>query len=119
MIGRLAGLVSGLLILAAGFGLLKPHYAARWEHVVDFARLPLAGFDQYRSLVAMLIMAIGLVVALAALQREPARKKTKLHVTVLSEPEQAAPAPAAEPAHDHHDDHGHAAEPAHAEPAHH
>ena len=119
MFGRLAGLVAGLLILAAGFALLKPDYAARWEHVVDFARLPLAGFEQYRSLAAMLIMAVGLVIALAALQREPARKKTRLHATVLGEPEEAAPAAAAgPPAEAHHDDHGHPAEPAHAE-AHH
>jgi hypothetical protein len=113
MFGRLVGLAVGLLVLATGFGLWNPHYAARFEHVVDFAKLPLAGFDQYRSLVAVLIMGVGLVISLAALQREPAKKSTRLAVTVLSdeEPVQGEPvyAEAAEPVAQE----AHAAEPAH------
>jgi hypothetical protein len=89
MFGRVVGAFIGLLVLATGFGLWKPQTAAGVEHVVDFAKLPLAGFDQYRSLVAWLIMAVGLAVVVAALQREPPKKSTKLGVTLFSGDEPA------------------------------
>lgn len=85
MIGRILGLAIGLLVLASGFGLWKPAVAARYQHVVDFAGLPLAGFDQYRGLVSWLVMALGLAIALAALQREPDRPRSgRIGVTLLS-----------------------------------
>ncbi len=90
MFGRLGGLIIGLVVLATGFGLWKPQVAARYEHVVDFGRLPLADFGQYRALVSILIMAVGLAIALAALQREPSRKSNRPVVTVLSDDEEPA-----------------------------
>jgi hypothetical protein len=115
MFGRLAGLVVGLAIALAGLGLWKPLLAAKYEKAIDFAALKLGPFDQYRAMVSLLIIAAGLVIAVAALQREPARKKTKLYATVLSEPEEAAPVAETlfAPAEHHHD--GDDAEPAHAE----
>jgi hypothetical protein len=85
MFGRIAGLVVGLLVLASGFGLWKPATAARYEHFLDFARLPLAGFDQYRTLVAWLIMALGAAICVAAVQREADKPKSaRIGVTLLS-----------------------------------
>jgi hypothetical protein len=95
MFGRLVGLAVGLVILASGFGLWKPHVAAKYEHFVDFAKVPLSDFDQYRTIVAFLIMALGVVVALAALQREDSRKSSRPAVTILMGEEEPASAPAA------------------------
>jgi hypothetical protein len=102
MIGRLLGLVVGVLILAFGFGLWKPEVAAKYEHFLDFAKVHLAIFDPYRTIIAFLVMGFGLVVGIAAVQREPARKKTRHVATVLSEPEETSHAPPAA-----HDDHAH------------
>ena len=88
MFGRVVGLLFGLAIAATGLGLYKPALAARYEHVVDFARLPLGPFDAYRSVISLLIIAFGLVVAVASLQRETARKPIRQGVTVLSDAEE-------------------------------
>ena len=109
MFGRLVGLVIGLAIAATGFGLYKPLVAAKYETFVDFTRLPLGPFDQYRTIVAFLVMALGIVVALASLQRETSRKSTRPVLTMLGGDEE--PSDDHAPASDHHgadhDDHGH------------
>jgi hypothetical protein len=122
MIGRLVGLVIGLAIAAAGFGLYKPLLAAKYETFIDFARLSLGPFDMYRTVISFLIMAIGVVVAVAALQRETSRKSTRPVLTMLDgeEPSHAQALVFEQPASDHdehgrddsqaahaHDDHGH------------
>jgi hypothetical protein len=92
MFGRVTGLIVGLLVLVSGFGLLEPQVVGRYEHAIDFARLPLGQFDLYRPVVATLIMMLGAVIAIAALQREPERKSSRPAITVLSgdeEPVQA------------------------------
>jgi hypothetical protein len=110
MFGRLAGLAAGLVILASGFGLWKPAVAARYEHVVDFARVPLGDFGQYRTIVALLIMVVGVVVGVAALQRETDRKSSRPKL-MLMEDEPAHGAADHDTGHGHgdhgHDDHGH------------
>lgn len=113
MFGRIGGLLIGLIILATGFGLWKPAVAARYEHVIDFARLPLADFGAYRAIVAFLIMAVGLVVALASLQRETSRKSSR-PVPILFEGEEEP----AHPASGHAEEHATVEEHAHEEPAH-
>ena len=110
MFGRLVGLVIGLAIAAAGFGLYKPQIAAKYETFVNFAKVPLGPFDQYHTIIAFLIMALGVVVALASLQRETSRKSTRPVLTMLDGDEEPAHAhaPAANGHDDHaHDDHGH------------
>ncbi len=92
MFGRLAGLGVGLVILASGFALWKPAIAARYEHVVDFARLPLGDFSPYRTVVSLLIMAAGLAVAIAAVQRESDKPRRRAP-TIFMDQETAEAAP--------------------------
>jgi hypothetical protein len=113
MIGRIVGALIGLLVAAIGFGIWKPATAAKWQHVVDFSKWTLGPFGAHHTIMAFLIMAVGLVMTLAALQRETARPRRKPTI-LFSEPE---PSPHPAPAHDDHAhdaqvDHGHAA-PAH------
>ncbi len=110
MIGRLVGIVAGLAIFVFGFGIWKPALAAKYEHFLDFAKLSLNVFDPYRPIVAFLIMAVGLVVGVAAVQREETRRRKGV-VTVFAGDEEPAPAAAASDGHGHgdhgHDSHGH------------
>ena len=114
MIGRLFGLIVGAAVFVLGFGMWKP---AIFSKYVDFAHVPLGPFGMYKSIVCGMIMGLGVVIALAALQRKGASKSTRPAAVVFAD----------EPAHDHapaptpddhafkidsHDDHGHAA-PAH------
>ena len=114
MIGRIVGLVVGAVIALTGFGMLKPHLFARYY---DFSKLSLGPFAEYQTLVCWLIVALGAVVALAALQRAsdgPRRKRAAPVVFAPAEPEFAplhselshgASEPTAQAGHD--DDHGH------------
>jgi hypothetical protein len=129
MIGRVVGFLFGVAIAATGYGVWRP---AEFAKYVDFAKVELGDFGQYRTVLSWLIMAVGVAVALAALQRpssRPARRKTALSLgEVESEPHPApAPAPFAfhEESHhdghahdDHHDDGGHSDHGAHGAEAH-
>ena len=66
MIGRIVGFLVGVAIALTGYGLLKPELFARY---VDFTRLSLGPFAEYKVVVCWLIVAFGAVVALASLQR--------------------------------------------------
>lgn len=113
MLGRLLGFVVGLGIAAFGYGLWKPATFAKY---VDLSHVPLGPFATYKTVVCGLIIALGLAVALAALQRRSTRKSQLPKVTMLSEPEPArTPAPGDEAfqiaSEDGHEDHGHAPAP--------
>ena len=136
MIGRIVGLIVGAAMALTGFGMLKPHLFARY---FNFSKLSLGPFVEYKTLVCWMIVVLGAVVALAALQRSsggPRRKRAAPVVFAPAEPEfaplhselsHAAPESAPETSHghdhshDHHDDQeeltghaAHAAEPEHA-----
>jgi hypothetical protein len=121
MIGRIVGLVVGAVMALTGFGMLKPHLFARYY---DFSKLSLGPFAEYQTLVCWMIVALGAVVALAALQRTsdgPRRKRAAPAVFAPAEPEFAPlhaelshPEPAAEA--EHGDDHGHHDHDEHEEP---
>ena len=70
MIGRIVGFLAGAMIATAGYGMLRPAAFAKY---VDFTRLSLGPFTEYKTVVCWLIVALGLVVALAALQRPSGR----------------------------------------------
>ncbi len=121
MIGRIVGIVIGAVISITGYGMLKPAIFAKY---FDFSKLSVGPFAEYKTLVCWMIVALGVAVALAALQRpsggssgrkkvapamfgsegsEPAAKPT--HGPLLMDPE-----PSHAEAHDDdhgHDDHGH------------
>ncbi len=114
MIGRLIGLIVGLAIAAFGYGLWKPVEFAKYvpTKYVNPATFPLGPFAEYKLIVIILTIALGIVVALASLQRQGRSKSSKPAVTLFtgSEDDHA-------PAHDSfaitpdaghgHDDHGH------------
>lgn len=118
MIGRLLGLIVGLAIAAVGYGLWKPVEFARYipPKYLDLSHFPLGPYEQYKAIVAGMTVALGLVVALAALQRQSRPKRTRPAPTLFmssegehtssADPFSIAPVAAA-----HGDDHGHA--PAH------
>ena len=81
MIGRVAGVIIGLALAVFGYGLLNP---APFAHVIDLAHVKLSDFDQYRSLVAYMIIIVGGAVAIAALQRPAQRRRKRAAPTVLS-----------------------------------
>ncbi len=66
MIGRFIGVVIGLALIALGYGLWKPETFAKY---VDLAHIDLGPFAAYRTIVCGVIAVLGLVIALAALQR--------------------------------------------------
>ncbi len=66
MIGRIVGFVAGAAIAAAGFGMLKPALFAKYG---DFSKIPLGPFADHKTVVCWMIVAFGVVVAIAALQR--------------------------------------------------
>ena len=66
MIGRIVGFVAGAAIAAAGFGMLKPALFAKY---VDFSKIPFGPFADHKTVVCWMIVAFGVVVAIAALQR--------------------------------------------------
>ena len=110
MIGRLLGLIVGLAIAAVGYGLWKPVEFAKYvpTKYLDLAHAPLGPYEQYKGIVAGLTVFLGVVVALASLQREGRSKKYRPAPTLLmgSESDHVAPA------HDtfslsHDDGHGH------------
>ncbi len=70
MLGRIVGAVVGLAIAALGYGLWKP---ATFAAFIDLGRVDIGPFAPHRPLVAGLIIAIGLAVALAAVQRQRRR----------------------------------------------
>lgn len=143
MIGRIVGFIIGVAIALTGYGVWRPAALAKY---VDFSHVALGDFAQYRSLVAWQIMAVGVVVALASLQRASERRRPRPAAAMFGAAEAASAhepppppadahdhAPHAEEAHDahggqgahdshaHHDTHGHHdAHDAHAnhEPAH-
>lgn len=127
MIGRLLWLVAGLAISVFGLGMWKPALAAKYEQAFDFAKLNLSLFDPYRTVIAFVVMGFGLAVMLAALQREPTKKRIRQGVTLFTEAEEPAPAPAPAAGHDDHshghEDHGGHGDHGHGEhapaPAHH
>lgn len=117
MIGRILGVIVGAAIAVTGYGMLKPAMFAKY---FDFTKLSLGPFVEYKTLVCWLIVAVGVVVALAALQRPSGggrRKRTGPVVFAPAEPEPAhaapshpEPTPAPEAHHDGHGDqeaHGH------------
>ena len=125
MIGRLFGLIVGAAVFVLGFGMWKP---AMFSKYVDFSHVPLGPFAMYKMIVYGMIMGLGVVIALAALQRKGASKSTRPAAVMFADEPAHAPAAAhdddhafkldddhghAAPAHDAHghDDHGHA--PAH------
>ncbi len=87
MIGRVIGLVIGLAIAALGYGLYKPAVFAKY---VDLAHVELGPFGQYRDIVAGLVAVVGVVVALASLQRSGRPKRSAPAVTLFAEPEPAS-----------------------------
>ena len=127
MIGRIVGVIVGAAIAVTGYGMLKPAPFAKY---FDFTKLSLGPFVEYKTLVCWLIVALGVVVALAALQRPSGggsrKKRSGPVIFAPAEPEpvyaapahpEPVPAPAAHDDHGHHeadghDDHGHDA-PAH------
>jgi hypothetical protein len=122
MIGRIVGVIVGAAIAVTGYGMQKPQTFARY---FDFAKLPLGPFAEYKTIVCWMIVAVGVVVALAALQRPSGGRKKRVAPVMFApaepepvhaEPAHAAPVPAAD---SHHDDHGHVehhGEHGHAEP---
>ncbi len=80
MFGRFVGLVIGLVVMALGYGLWKPETFARY---VDLAHVDLGPFATYRTIVCGVIAAVGLVIALAALQR-PRRQSFRPATTMFS-----------------------------------
>ena len=70
MIGRVVGFIFGVAIAATGFGVWRP---AAFAKFVDFSKVEMGDFGQYRTILAWLIMAVGTAVALAALQRPSLR----------------------------------------------
>ncbi len=120
MIGRIVGFLAGVAIAATGYGMLKPATFAKY---VDLSHLSLGPFAQYRTIVCWLIVAAGLVVAVASLQR-PSGSGKKRASPVMFEPGEAEHAPARGhrplnlgPEAEEPDDHGHqdvqSPEPAH------
>ncbi len=103
MIGRLLGAAAGIAVALFGYGLWKPAAFAKY---VDLAHFDLGPFGLYRTLVAGLIMAVGVAVVVAALQRRTTRAKARPVATLFSGAEEA---PASPPAHDTHDTHAPAA----------
>ena len=126
MIGRIVGVIVGAAIAVTGYGMLKPQLFSKY---FDFTKLSLGPFSQYHTLVCWLIVAVGVVVALAALQRPSGNGKKKKAPVVFapSDPEPAhgeaahhapehhEPPHAADAHHDDHghDDHGHGDHPGH------
>ena len=115
MIGRLLGLIVGLAIAAVGYGVWKPVEFAKYipPKYLDLSHFPLGPYEQYKVIVVGLTMALGLAVALAALQR-PTRSKSTRPVPTLFMSAEGDHAPAHDPfsiapAASHGDDHGHAA----------
>ncbi len=118
MIGRLLGLIVGLAIAAVGYGLWKPVEFAKYvaPKYLDLSHFPLGPYEQYKVIVAGMTIALGLAVALAALQRQNRPKRIRPAATLLmgSEDDHAPshdPFSIAPAAASHGDDHGHA--PAH------
>lgn len=125
MIGRLIGLIFGLAIAAVGYGMWKPVEFAKYvpPKYLDLSHVPLGPFAPYNTLVYGLIFILGVVVALASLQRQGRSRSLRPAPTVLmgSEGDHAAPAHDAfslghDDGHGHgdshgdahgHDDHGH------------
>ncbi len=70
MIGRIVGFLVGAAIAVTGYGMLKP---AQFAKYFDFNTVSLGPFAEYKTVVCWLIVALGLVVALAALQRSSGR----------------------------------------------
>ncbi len=94
MWGRIIGLVAGVALLAEGYVLWRPESAG-------FVPSPdLGPFTQYRMIIALLAAAVGLMVAIASLLREP-RKAKPTPADWSAEPAVAAATLvfAAEPAH--------------------
>jgi hypothetical protein len=109
MIGRVVGFLFGVAIAATGFGIWRPAAFAKY---VDFSRIELGDFGQYKAIICWLIMAVGAAVAVAALQRpssRPAKRKAALSLGETEpEPEEAhAPPPFAFQEEAHHDGHAH------------
>ncbi len=82
MLGRVFWLLVGALIVIVGAGLYAPEQIARVIPVryLDFGQAPLGPFSPYRPAVAMLAMAFGLTVIVAALRRRsgaPAMRRTR------------------------------------------
>ncbi len=94
MIGRIVGLLAGALIAISGFGMLKPAAFAKY---FDFTKLSLGPFAEYRTVVCWMIVAVGAVVALAALQRPTGPERKRKSSPAVFDPAQTehAPAPAA------------------------
>ncbi len=92
MIGRIVGFVAGAAIAVTGFGMLKPAIFAKY---FNFSKLSLGPFSEYHTLVCWMIVVVGLVVALASLQRPAGgsgRKRTSS--PAVFDPEESEPAPA-------------------------
>ncbi len=100
MIGRIVGALIGAAIAVTGYGMLKPALFARY---VDFGRLSLGPFAEYKVVVCWLIVAFGLMVVLASLQRptrKAARRRPKPTVFAPAEPvlaDEPGPSPMAAP----------------------
>jgi len=95
MIGRIIGTLAGVAMAITGYGMLKPAVFARY---FDFSKLSLGPFGEYKALVCWMIVAIGGVVVLAALQRPRGVGRRKPAPVSFSE-EPAAHAPAASHGH--------------------
>ncbi len=66
MIGRIVGFLVGAAIAFTGYGMLQPAPFAKY---FDFTKLSLGPFVEYKTVVCWLIVAFGLAVILAAVQR--------------------------------------------------
>ncbi len=91
MIGRIVGFVAGAAIAVTGFGMLKPAPFARY---VDFSKIPLGPFGDHKTVVCWMIVAFGVVVAVAALQRSSgeARRRKRSPAPVVFAPADDEPA---------------------------
>ena len=80
MIGKIVGFIVGAAIAVTGYGMLKPQLFAKYY---DFTKLSLGPFAEYKTLVCWLIVAIGGVIALAALQRSSGGGRRKRAAPVI------------------------------------
>ena len=92
MIGRIVGVIVGAAIAVTGYGMLKPAVFAKY---FDFAKLSLGPFTEYKTLVCWLIVAVGGVVVLAALQRPSGGGRKKRAGPVIFAPAEPEPSYAA------------------------
>lgn len=89
MLGRLIGLLAGLVVAALGYGLYDPAGFAGVipNRYLDLAHVPLGPFAQYKAFIGLLVLMFGLAMGLAALQRRTTRSRPRPKPALKLEPE--------------------------------